>query len=112
MTGEKVRNGMLLASEFFNNFYKLGFFLLIVINTMVSIIFFYVLATLYPDNKIIDMSILAIKVIYSILTLWIISGSLSFIFKSIFNIMNKRQELDISNKLKEVTNGELERKNQ
>ena len=110
MTGEKVRNGMLLASEFFKSFYKLGFFLLIVMNTMVSILFFYVLATIYPDSKIVDMSILAIKIIYIILVFWVCSGAFSFIFKSIFNIMSRKQERDIINKLKEVKDGEHKRK--
>ena len=108
----KLRNGMLFASEFFNGFYKLGFSLLLVINTVVSIIFFYVLATIYPDSKIIDMSILAIKGLYIILAFWICSGAFSFIFRSIFNIMSRKQERDIINKLKEVKDGELERKNQ
>lgn len=98
---ERFMNGMLYLSKFFEGFYKLGFFLLIVVNTMVSILFFYVLALLFISTEVYSLCVAAIKILTAALSAWIISGALSNVFGTIANIIARKHELNINKKLKD-----------
>ena len=103
MFKEKIINGLTLASNCFDNFYTFGFFFLIVLNTISLIIVFAFLAVTYIDNsQIFPLILMVIRVLSYVLIFWIVSFGLSIIFKTIADIMYKRQEKDIVNNLQKT----------
>lgn len=105
---ERLINGMLALSKLFEDFCKYGIFFLIVVNTMVSILLFYVLALLFSSTEVYSTCIAAIKILTAVLSLWVISEALSIIFGTIANIIAKKHKLNINKKLKD---GKLQGKN-
>ena len=106
---ERLINSLSFASTFFDNFYRAGFIMLLVINTFSSIIFFVYLGGQNYDTELYRIALFLVTFISYILMFWVVSLCLSIIFKAISDILVKKQEINIINKLRSENNGRLKR---
>jgi len=107
---ERLINSLSFASSFFRSFYNAGFIILLIMNTVTSIIFFVYLGGQNYDTELYSISLFLVRFISYILMFWIVSLCFSIMFKELADILIKKQELNIINKLKEADNGKLKRK--